>query len=53
VVLTVDGKEYAQPLLVENDPAADPKALIAGGDAEQEDEEEVDLVVPFIPKAKD
>ena len=54
VVLTVDGKEFAQPLVVENDPNADPKALIAGGaEVEQDEEEEVDLIIPFIPKAKD
>ncbi|MCS7021414.1 MAG: PDZ domain-containing protein [Gemmataceae bacterium] len=29
VVLTVDGKELSQPLLVENDPKADPKAIIS------------------------
>ena len=28
-VLTVDGKEYSQPVVVENDPHADPKAQIA------------------------
>ncbi|MBX9584005.1 MAG: PDZ domain-containing protein [Gemmataceae bacterium] len=33
LVLTVDGKEYSQPVVVENDPNADPKAVItAGGD---------------------
>lgn len=58
VVLTVDGKEHAQMALVENDPNADPRAIITdgplpvpGGD-EDEDEEELE-VVPFIPKAKD
>ncbi|MDW8243028.1 MAG: hypothetical protein RMJ88_07425 [Thermogemmata sp.] len=29
VVLTVDGKELSQPLVVENDPKADPKAIIS------------------------
>ena len=28
VVLNVDGREFAQKLVVENDPHADPKALI-------------------------
>jgi photosystem II stability/assembly factor-like uncharacterized protein len=31
VVLTVDGKEYSQPIVVENDPNADPKAVITAG----------------------
>jgi hypothetical protein len=51
VVLTVDGKEYAQPLLVENDPAAE--AVISGIDGAEQEDEEVDLVILFIPKAKD
>ena len=29
VVLTVDGKDYSQPLIVENDPKADPRAIIS------------------------
>ncbi|AWM41699.1 Xyloglucanase Xgh74A precursor [Gemmata obscuriglobus] len=62
VVLTADGKEYAQMAVVENDPNADPKAVITdapqpvpGGDADG-DEEEEELrkeVAPFIPKARD
>ncbi len=45
VLLTVDGKEYAEKVVVENDPAADPKAIIVpGGEArsylENEGEEE-------------
>ncbi len=55
VILTVDGKEYTQALLVENDPKADPKAIIAFDlkvpGMEEEDEEEE--IVPFIPKSKD
>lgn len=56
VVLTVDGKEYTEALLVENDPKADPKAIIAfdlkvpGGDEDEDDETQI---VPFIPKSKD
>jgi hypothetical protein len=56
VVLTVDGKEYTQALLVENDPKADPKAIITfdlkvpGGDEDDDDEDEI---IPFIPKSKD
>jgi photosystem II stability/assembly factor-like uncharacterized protein len=49
VVLTVDGKEFAQRVVVENDPNADPKAIITPGggilsylhegEEEKEDEE--------------
>jgi photosystem II stability/assembly factor-like uncharacterized protein len=44
VVLTVDGKEYSQPVTVENDPHADPKAIVtletpARREEEEEDEE--------------
>ena len=55
VMLTVDGKEYTQALLVENDPKADPKAIITfdlkvpGEDDVKQDEE----IVPFIPKSRD
>ncbi|MBP3957970.1 PDZ domain-containing protein [Gemmata sp. G18] len=56
VALTVDGKEFTQMVVVENDPNADPKAIITdaplpvpGG----EDEDDDDLVKPFIPKAVD
>ncbi len=47
VTLAVDGKEYAQSLAVENDPKADPKAVIAydarvpGAEDDGEDEEAV------------
>lgn len=48
VVLTVDGKEYSQKVAVENDPNADPKAIITPGgerrsylhEGEEEKEEE-------------
>ena len=58
VVLIVDGKEYVQPLTVENDPHADPKAVITvndgmldvEGDDEREEQEEIR---PFILKAED
>ena len=41
VVLTVDGKEFSQPVVVENDPNADPKAVItAGGDQVMGEEDE-------------
>ncbi len=60
VVLTVDGKEFAQMAVAENDPNADPKAVIAdspqapaGGDEEKEGELDEAEVTPFIPKAKD
>jgi photosystem II stability/assembly factor-like uncharacterized protein len=66
VTLTVDGKEYAQALIVENDPKADPKAIISfdqfvpGGEDEDDGEILEELrdgekvtIVPFIPKAKD
>jgi photosystem II stability/assembly factor-like uncharacterized protein len=42
VVLSVDGKEYTQPITVENDPNADPKALITVADQRVENEEEDD-----------
>ena len=66
VTLTVDGKEYTQSLVVENDPKADPKAIISfdltvpGGEEEEDEEimeEKIDTekvaIIPFIPKAKD
>ena len=69
VTLTVDGKDYTQALVVENDPKADPKAIISfdfplpGGDDDEESEEERERrpdasrvpkeIVPFMPKAKD
>jgi hypothetical protein len=44
VVLTVDGKDYSQPLIVENDPKADPRAIISFDlptpNFEEEEEEE-------------
>jgi photosystem II stability/assembly factor-like uncharacterized protein len=57
VVLMIDGKEYTQSLLVENDPKADPKAIISfdlkvAGSEEENAEEEVEIV-PFIPKSRD
>jgi hypothetical protein len=58
VVLTVDGKEYTQALLVENDPKADPRAIITfdlkvpGGDDDEDTDEEMQIV-PYIPKSKD
>lgn len=39
-VLVVDGKEQVRPITVENDPHADPKALIAVGSMEKDDEED-------------
>jgi len=66
VTLTVDGKDYSQSLIVENDPKADPRAIISfdqfiPGEEEEEHEKEmkeneentVKVIVPFIPKAKD
>ena len=64
VTLSVDGKDYTQSLTVENDPKADPKAVITfdltvPGGEEEEHEEDEDVwdedvaIVPFIPKAKD
>jgi photosystem II stability/assembly factor-like uncharacterized protein len=68
VTLTVDGKDYTQALVVENDPKADPKAIISfdfplpGDDEEGNEEERQDErmrrdflkeIVPYIPKAKD
>lgn len=63
VTLTVDGKEYQQLLIVENDPKADPKAVITleVSQAEEDDEEgerdrwdeEEPPVVPLIPMLKD
>jgi hypothetical protein len=62
VTLTVDGKDYAQALVVENDPKADPKAIISfdqtvpGGEEEGDDLEVAAVkaaIVPFIPKARD
>ena len=65
VTLTVDGKDYTQALVVENDPKADPKAIISfdvpisGGEENEEDEEVREReamwreIIPFIPKAKD
>ncbi len=63
VVLTVDGTEFSQMALVENDPNAAPNAIITDGpevfgegnqkeelNAEKKDESEV---VPFIPRARD
>jgi hypothetical protein len=66
VVLTVDGKEFAQMVTVENDPNAPPNAVItdaplpvAGEDADQEKKEgedkedaEANEVTPFIPYAE-
>jgi photosystem II stability/assembly factor-like uncharacterized protein len=40
VVLTVDGKEYNQGITVENDPHADPKAIVAVEAEARRDEEE-------------
>lgn len=44
IVLTVDGKEYIQPLVVENDPKADPRAVISFDlpDPDEYEEEEED-----------
>jgi photosystem II stability/assembly factor-like uncharacterized protein len=59
VTLTVDGKDYTQALVVENDPKADPRAVISfdlttpGAREDDEDEAEVKEIVPFIPRAKD
>ena len=40
VVLNADGKEYAQAIVVENDPNADPRALVGVAEGEMKDEEE-------------
>ncbi|HEX4608904.1 MAG TPA: PDZ domain-containing protein [Urbifossiella sp.] len=41
IVLTVDGKEFAQSVTVENDPHADPRAIVvAGGDVVRRDDDE-------------
>jgi photosystem II stability/assembly factor-like uncharacterized protein len=60
IVLTADGKEFSQPVVVENDPNADPRAVIApfGGPEAEEAEgpgegHERREPVPFIPKGKD
>jgi hypothetical protein len=69
VVLTVDGKEFTQAIVVENDPNADPKATITvggatvgeDGEALNEDQEEArekklrdrTAPIPFIPRSKD
>jgi photosystem II stability/assembly factor-like uncharacterized protein len=62
VTLTVDGKDYVQSLLVENDPKADPKAIITLDlrvTGEEDDDDVAETwgqgveIVPFIPKAKD
>jgi photosystem II stability/assembly factor-like uncharacterized protein len=55
VTLTVDGKDYTQALTVENDPKADPKAVISleiprrDYEIEQEEFEKT----PFMPPAKE
>ena len=66
MVLTVDGKEYAAALIVENDPKADPSAIITydfrvpgeedGEDGSRGNDEgvtETKEIVPFIPKSRD
>ena len=56
VVLTVDGKEYSQPIVVENDPNADPKAIVtAGGDQVmgEDDEDGAGDEPPAAPVVKD
>jgi photosystem II stability/assembly factor-like uncharacterized protein len=61
VTLTVDGKDYIQSLIVENDPNADPKAVVTydaalPGEEEEDREREQEWereIVPFIPKSKD
>ncbi|MCI0702230.1 MAG: PDZ domain-containing protein, partial [Planctomycetia bacterium] len=55
VVLTVDGKELPQMLVAENDPNADAKAVITDGPrpVPGREDDEVDDIVPFIPKAED
>ena len=57
VVLTVDGKEFAQMLTAENDPNAPANAIITDGPAPapggEEEEGEGDEATPFIPKAED
>ena len=51
VMLTVDGKEYTQALLVENDPKADPKAIITFDlrVPSEDDGKEEEEIVPLIP----
>jgi len=60
VTLTVDGKDFSQLLTVENDPKADPKAIItldlSVPGLEEEDEADGESgpeLLPLIPKAKD
>jgi flagellar hook assembly protein FlgD len=60
VVLTVDGKDYAQTVIVENDPKADPQAIITYESSERAemqtdatDDREVKTIIPFIPPAQD
>ena len=55
VVLTVDGKEFAQMAVAEADPNADAKAVITDGalPVPGGDDDEDDDVTPFIPKASD
>jgi hypothetical protein len=55
VVLTVDGKEFVQKIGVENDPNADPKAIITPGGGMQQNEEEKDrhFLFPFLPRIDD
>jgi photosystem II stability/assembly factor-like uncharacterized protein len=40
VLLVVDGKEYSQPIAVENDPNADPKAVISLEEDQRTEEDE-------------
>jgi hypothetical protein len=65
VVLSADGKEYAQMVTVENDPNAAPNAVITDGpellgkennpkkERKEYKEGEIPNVVPFIPRAED
>ena len=53
VVLTVDGKEYVQAVVVENDPNADPKAAVTAAGVGLPDGRDEDEPVPFIPASKE
>ena len=54
VVLTVDGKEFVQSVVVENDPNADPKAFITPITDDQDDADgENTEIKPFIPRIRD
>ncbi len=58
VTLTVDGKDYAQSLLVENDPKADPKAIITydlrlPGEEDESETEGAEVTPPATRRKED